>query len=151
VNETIRETRVLAWQAGLTAAAALGAFALATPRFALALLLGSALQTINFRGLFGLAQRAFALESRAASGFALRIPLFGVLVFVAIAAGVDAAGLLCGITLLVPAVVIAAWQARPRVVPASELPALPADDPSWDDWSPWLARERERDPSEETT
>ncbi len=113
-------------------------------------MLGTALQTLNFRGLYALAQRAFSNEARAASGFALRIPLFGLLVFVAIAVGVDAAGLLSGITLLVPAVVIAAWQARPRVLPASELPALAPEDPSWDDWSPWLAREREREPDEET-
>jgi len=143
VNESIRETRVLAWHLAFTAAAGLAAFALATPKFALSLLLGAALQTLNFRGLFALAQHAFAQQARAASGFALRLPLFGVLVFVAIRAGVDPGGLLCGITTLVPAVIAAAWQARPRPVAASELPALAPEDPSWDEWSPWLARERE--------
>ncbi len=143
MNEPIRETRVLAWHAAFTAAAALAGFVFASPRFALGLLLGAALQTLNFRGLFALSQHAFALEARAASGFALRLPLFGLLLFVAIRLGVDAAGLLCGITTLVPAVVIAAWQSRPRFVPASELPALAPDDPSWDEWNPWLARERE--------
>jgi hypothetical protein len=143
VNEPIRETRVLAWQAAFTATAGLAAFALASPRLALGVLLGAALQTLNFRGLYGLAQSAFASEARAASGFALRLPLFGLLVFVAIKVGVDAAGLLIGVTTLVPAVVIAAWQARPRALPVSELPALAPDDPSWERWSPWLARERE--------
>ena len=143
MNESIRETRVLAWHAAITAVAGLAGLAFVSPKFALSLLLGAALQTLNFRGLFGLAKHAFAMEGRAASGFALRLPLFGALVFVAIQAGVDAAGLLCGITGLVPAVVAAAWQSRPRAIPVSALPALAADDPSWDEWNPWLARERE--------
>jgi hypothetical protein len=149
VNDAIQETRVLAWHAAISAAAALGAFALATPKVALSVLLGAALQTLNFRGLFGLARNAFAREARAASGFALRLPLFGALVFVAIRAGVDAAGLLVGVTALVPAVVIAAWLARPRdVADLSALPALAPEDPSWDRYSPWLARERETEREE---
>jgi hypothetical protein len=150
VNEAIRETRVLAWHAAFGAAAGLAAFALATPKFALSLLLGAALQTLNFRGLFGLARSAFAQQARAASGFALRLPLFGALVFVAIGAGVDAAGLLVGVTTLVPAVLIAAWQSRPRYVDAATLPALAPEDPSWDLYSPWLARERETERGEDT-
>jgi hypothetical protein len=142
---------VLAWHVGLTAIATLAAFAIATPRFALSLLLGAALQTLNFRALFGLAQNAFTQQARAAGGFALRLPLFGVLVFVAIKAGVDAAGLLAGITLLVLAVVIAAWRSRPRdVADLSALPALAPDDPAWDQYSPWLARERETERTEDT-
>jgi hypothetical protein len=144
VTESIRETRVLAWHAALSAAAALAGFVLATPEFALGLLLGAALQTLNFRALFGLARTAFAQQARAASGFALRLPLFGALAFVAIRAGVDAAGLLAGISTLVPAVVVAAWQSRPRAAAdPSSLPALASDDPSWDLYSTWLARERE--------
>lgn len=150
MNEAIRETRVLAWHAAISAAAALLAFALATPTFALSLLLGSALQTLNFRGLFGLAQSALAQQARAASGFALRLPLFGALVFVAIRAGIDAAGLLAGITTLVPAVLIAAWQARPRdFADVGALPALAPEDPSWDQYSLWLARERESEREED--
>jgi hypothetical protein len=144
VKDAIRETRVLAWHAAISAFAALLGFALATPKFALSLLLGAALQTLNFRGLFVFAQSAFENQARAASGFALRLPLFGALVFVAIKSGVDAAGLLAGITTLVPSVLIAAWQARPvDVADLSALPALAADDPSWDHYSLWLARERE--------
>jgi len=150
VNDAIRETRVLAWHAAISAAAAFAAFALATPSFAFSLLLGAALQTLNFRGLFGLAHNAFAREARAASGLALRLPLFGLLVFVAIRAGANAAGLLAGISTLVPAVVIAAWQSRPRdVADLGSLPAPAPDDPSWDQYSPWLAREREHDREEE--
>ncbi len=151
MNEPIRETRVLAWHLAFSAAAGVAAFALASPKFALSLLLGAALQTMNFRGLFGLARTAFAQEARAASGFALRLPLFGALVFVAIEAGVDPAGLLAGVTTLVPAVLIAAWQSRPRdVADAASLPALAPDDPSWDQYSLWLARERETERSEDT-
>jgi hypothetical protein len=106
---------------------------------------------MNFRGLFGLARNAFAHEARAASGLALRLPLFGALVFVAIQVGVDAGGLLAGITTLVPAVVVAAWQSRPRdAADPAALPALPADDPSWELYSPWLAREREVEREEES-
>jgi hypothetical protein len=150
VNDAIRETRVLAWHAAISAVAALFALALATPRFALSLLLGAALQTLNFRGLFGLARGAFVQQARAASGLALRLPLFGALIFVAIQAGVDAGGLLAGVSTLVPAVVIAAWQARPReTAEAGALPALAPDDPSWDQYSLWLAREREADRGED--
>jgi hypothetical protein len=42
---------------------------------------------------------------------------------------------------MVPAVVLAAWRARPAPGPAGDAP--PPDDPSWDAWNPWLARERE--------
>lgn len=151
MNEPIRETRVLAWHLAFSAAAVVVAFALTSPKFALSLLLGAALQTMNFRGLFGLARTAFAQEARAASGFALRLPLFGALVFAAIEAGVDAAGLLAGVTTLVPAVLLAAWQSRPRdVADAAALPALAPDDPSWDQYSLWLARERETEREEET-
>jgi hypothetical protein len=150
VNEPIRESRVLAWHAAFTAGLALAAFVAAAPKFALSLLLGAALQTLNFRGLFGLAQNAFARQGRVASGFALRLPLFGVLAFGAIKAGVDPAGLLAGISMLVPAVILAAWQSRPRdVADLAALPALAPDDPSGDEYSLWHARERETDRSED--
>jgi hypothetical protein len=147
VNEPIRESHVLAWHLAFTAAAGVVAAALATPKFALSLLLGAALQTLNFRGLFGIARTALE-QTRAASGLALRLPLFGALVYVAIKAGVDAAGLLAGITTLVPAVVIAAWRSRPRdFADANATPPLAPDDPSWDQYSLWLAREREAESS----
>jgi hypothetical protein len=150
-NEPIRETRVLAWHFAFSACAALAAFLFATPKVAFSLLLGAALQTMNFRGLFGIALAAFANEARAASGYALRLPILGVLVFLAIRAGVDAAGLLVGLTTLVPAVVVAAWQARPRAVASPELlPKLAPDDPSWDQYNPWLARENEAERAEES-
>jgi hypothetical protein len=144
VNESIRETRVLAWHAAFAAAAAIVALVASSPKLVLGLALGAALQAVNFRALFGLARRAFA-QQRAASGMALRLPLFGLALWLAIAAGVDAVGLVLGLSLIVPAVVIAAWQARPSRQPASELPALAPDDPAWEDWNAWLARERDSD------
>ena len=39
-----------------------------------------------------------------------------------------------------PAVIIEAWRARPAVDPSA--PALAPDDPAWERWNPWLARER---------
>lgn len=149
MNESIRETRVLAWHAAFGAAAAAAALALGTPKLALSILLGAALQTLNFRSLFALAQRAFAQE-RASSGFALRLPLLGALLFVAIRAGVDAAGLLVGLSVVMPAVVLAAWQSRPPRLAPRDLPALAPNDPTWDAWSPWLAREREVPPGDDT-
>jgi hypothetical protein len=41
---------------------------------------------------------------------------------------------------MMPAAVIEAWRSRPAIDPNA--PALDPDDPSWDDWNPWLARER---------
>ena len=61
--------------------------------------------------------------------------------------GVNAAGLLIGLSLIVPAVLIEAWRSRPTVVP--DAPALDSDDPSWDHWNPWLARERDEFDSDE--
>ena len=40
-------------------------------------------------------------------------------------------------------VVIAAWRNRPTILEG--LPALASDDPEWDNWNPWLARERDPD------
>jgi hypothetical protein len=43
--------------------------------------------------------------------------------------------------------VIAAWRARPAPYPSA--PALDAEDPSWDAWNPWLARERDPEADED--
>ena len=59
-----------------------------------------------------------------------------------------AIALLLGLSLIIPALLIAAWRNRPPIL--ADAPALDADDPSWERWNPWLAREEEeRDPSEE--
>jgi len=50
-----------------------------------------------------------------------------------------------GLSLIMPAAVFEAWRARPPIDPSA--PALAADDPSWERWNAWLARESE--PAEE--
>ena len=40
-----------------------------------------------------------------------------------------------------PAAIWVAWRNRPALDPNA--PALAFDDPAWDSWNPWLARERE--------
>jgi hypothetical protein len=46
-----------------------------------------------------------------------------------------------------PAAVIEAWRHRPPVQP--DAPRLDADDPAWERWDAWLAREREPAEDEE--
>jgi hypothetical protein len=43
--------------------------------------------------------------------------------------------------------VIEAWRNRPAIV--ADAPVLSPDDPSWDRWNPWLARERDDDDHDE--
>jgi hypothetical protein len=59
--------------------------------------------------------------------------------------GAHPLGLLLGLSLIMPAAIFEAWRARPPLDPSA--PALAPDDPSWDRWNPWLARES--DPSDE--
>ena len=78
------------------------------------------------------------LESPKKNGYFL---LLGFSVWAALALGAHPVGLLLGLSLVVPGVVLAAWRARPA--PSPDAPALAADDPSWEAWNPWLARERD--------
>jgi hypothetical protein len=129
----------------ISAGAVAASLALTTPSFALSLALGALLETLNFHGLRRQAQ--FLFWGQIKSGgmwtgvFGLR---FGILVLGIVAAlsfGADPAGLLVGLSLIMPAAVIEAWRTRPRVDPNA--PALDPDDPSWEAWNPWLAREHE--------
>ncbi|HEY8153112.1 MAG TPA: hypothetical protein VII72_03190 [Myxococcota bacterium] len=126
-----------------------GAFAacwwLATPAFALSLGFGALLEAVNFRGLRRSAQFLFwgqIQSGRAWSGvFALRFGLLVIGIGSALAFGADPVGLLVGLSLIMPAAIFEAWRARPPIDPSA--PALAPDDPSWDNWNPWLAREQE--------
>ena len=40
-----------------------------------------------------------------------------------------------------PTTLWVAWRNRPAIDPNA--PGLPFDDPAWEHWNPWLARERE--------
>jgi hypothetical protein len=130
----------LALSAGAVAASLL----LATPAFAASLALGALLETFNFRGLRRSAQFLFWGEIRGGGPwmgvFALRFALLATGIVVALVFGADPRGLLLGLSLIMPAAVIEAWRARPAVDP--DAPALAPDDPAWERWNAWLARER---------
>jgi hypothetical protein len=112
---------------------------------------GSALEAFNFHGLRRSAQFLFWGEiqgSRAWSGvFAMRFGLLALGIVSAIYFGADPVGLTIGLSLIMPAVVIEAWRARPSIDESA--PRLPADDPTWDRWNAWLARENDVDENEE--
>jgi len=126
-----------------------GAFAaswwLATPAFALSLGFGALLEAVNFRGLRRSAQFLFWGQIRSGGAwsgvFALRFLLLVIGIGGAISFGAHPIGLLIGLSLIMPAAVIEAWRARPPIDPTA--PALAPDDPGWDRWDAWRARERE--------
>jgi hypothetical protein len=135
------------WNLTFTAGAVAASLALATPAFAAGVAVGGALEAINFRALHRSAKRLFAGELLGAgawsSTFGVRFLLLAVGIGVAIGAGAHPVGLLIGLSLIVPAALLEAWRTRPPVLDG--LPALPPDDPGWDRWNPWLARERGED------
>lgn len=129
----------------LSAGAVAASLVFTTPAFALSLAVGALLEAVNFRGLRRQAQLLFWGQIRSGGAwtgvFGLR---FGILVLGIAAAlyfGADPAGLLVGLSLIMPAALLEAWRTRPAVDP--DAPALAHDDPAWEDWDPWLARERE--------
>ena len=149
------QTLNLAFSAGATVATA----ALVSPRFAGSLALGAVLEAVNFRSL----RRAGELSVRAQLGepdagatglvlasFGARFAMLAIAIGVALYAGAHPVGLVAGLSMIVPAALIAAWRVRPVDVPAQENPNPPlaADDPEWDRWNSWLAREREEEDEE---
>jgi hypothetical protein len=127
----------------LCAAAAAAGWWLASPHFALSLGAGALLESVNFRGLRRSAEFLFSGHLSAGSGwqglFALRFGLLVLGIGAALALGADPLGLLLGLSLIMPAAIFEAWRARPPLDP--DAPALAPDDPAWDRWNPWLARE----------
>ncbi len=128
----------------LSASAVAASFVLASPVFALSLALGAALEAFNFRGLRNQARFLFWGQIRSGGVwtgvYALRFSLLVVGIGAGLHFGADPIGLLIGLSLVMPAAVIEAWRSRPSVDPNA--PALAEDDPAWDRWNPWLARER---------
>jgi hypothetical protein len=122
-----------------------------SPLFAISMLVGALLEAFNFHGLRRSAQFLFWGEivggRRWAGVFALRFSLLALGIIAAMYVGADPVGLVIGLSLVMPAAVIEAWRTRPPIDPNA--PALPADDPSWDRWNAWLARERAEDDDEE--
>jgi hypothetical protein len=151
VSEKFDIERVQGLNLGLSAGAVVLSLLLLSPRFALSLAAGAALEAANFRSLRRSCQMIFQAgvsgSGAAVTAFGLRFGLLAAAVGFALYIGAHPVGLLIGLSLIVPAIVIAAWMARPEPAPAA--PAPPPDDPSWDEWNPWLARERERDAEED--
>ena len=135
----------------LTAGAVATSFVLASPLFALSLAAGAALEAFNFRGLRNQAQFLFWGQIRSGGRwtglYALRFSVLVVGIGASLYFGADPIGLVIGLSLIMPAAVIEAWRSRPAVDPNA--PALAEDDPSWDRWNPWLARERDEAEAEE--
>ena len=131
------------WNIAIFAGAMTTALAVATPAFATSLAIGAALEAANFRALRRSAQFLFwgVMPGQRAWAvvFALRFSLLSIGICAALYFGADAAGLLIGLSLVLPATVIEAWRSRPPIDPNA--PRLADDDPSWDRWNPWLARE----------
>jgi hypothetical protein len=147
----LQQRDVLAWYLGLAAAAGALALALTSPRFAASVGIGALLQLTNFRALWSSCEKILLVGGPGAglaiAMFTVRFALVGAAVGVALWAGIDAAGLLVGLSLIIPAAVVAAWRARPPIL--ADAPALSEDDPSWDLWNPWLARETDETEEEE--
>jgi hypothetical protein len=145
VSRTIQERAVLGYSLAFSAGATAASWALVSPRFAGSLALGAALEAVNFRTLFrywtGALLGAERIGLAAFGSFGLRFVALGGCVWAALALGAHPVGLLVGLSLVVPAALLAAWRARPAPDPAA--PALGPDDPSWEAWNPWLARERD--------
>jgi len=127
----------------LSAGAVAASFALATPTFALSLAFGALLETFNFRGLRRQAQFLFWGEIRSGGAwtgvYGLRFVILVLGIGGALAFGADPVGLLIGLSLIMPAAVVEAWRSRPAIDPNA--PALAPEDPAWERWNPWLARE----------
>jgi hypothetical protein len=136
---------------GLSAGAVAVSLVLLSPLFASSLALGAALEAVNFRGLRNQAQFLFwgqINSGRQWTGvFGLRFVILILGIGASLHFGADPAGLLIGLSLIMPAAVIEAWRTRPPIDPNA--PALDADDPSWDRWNPWLVREQVANEEEE--
>ena len=78
----------------------------------------------------------------------MRFLFLGLAMYVALSAGANPFGLVLGLSMIVPSVIWVAWRQVPVVPLSATGDVPPPDDPSWDEWNPWLARER--DPTEES-
>lgn len=135
----------------LSAAAVAASLALGSALFAASVALGAAIEAANYRALRRACERLFSGEiagGRAwGAGYALRFVFVGAAMGLALYAGAHPVGLVLGLSMIVPAVVVSALRARIPEAPATAVP--PPDDASWEDWNPWLAREREQPDEDE--
>lgn len=145
-TDTLQQGSVLGWTLAFSVLAVAASYLLVSPPFALALALGTALGVVNFRSLYSSSYRIFGLGFEGVNGagpavgaFGLRFVLLAIVLFFALRVELHPVGLVIGLSLTMPAVVVAAWRARPAVDP--DAPSLSDDDPIWDAWNPWLAHE----------
>lgn len=128
----------------VSAGAAAAGYALVSPAFAAGLAAGALIEALNFRHLLRSGRKLFAGDNLAwGAGYGLRFGFLGVAMATALWLGAHPIGLVAGLSVILPLVVIEAWRTRPPVQP--DAPALAPDDPAWDQWNPWLARERDDD------
>jgi len=122
--------RVEQWNLGLSASAVAASLALETPHFATSLAAGALLEALNFGALRRSALRFFAGEmTRSWTGaFALRFLALAAGIFLTLQAGAHPIGLLIGLSLAMPAVLIDAWLNRPPILDPATLPVLLDDD-----------------------
>ena len=136
----------------LSATAVLASFALAPPRFGVSLAAGALLETVNFRGLRRASRRLFSGELSGGRSWmfqaTLRLVLLAAAMYFALELGANPIGLVLGLSLIVPATIWVAWRTEPPPLPPEAFDVPPPDDSSWDEWNPWLARERELDPDD---
>jgi len=137
---------------GISAGAVAASWALASPAFAASLAFGAALEAANFRVLRAASVQLLAGNLEVGqiwvAAFAVRFVVFAAGLGLALRYGADPVGLTIGVSTIIPAVVVGAWWQRPPIgIPE---PGPPSDDPSWETWNPWLARERDPAESEES-
>jgi hypothetical protein len=129
----------------LSAGAVAASLVLVSPLFALSMAAGALIEAVSFGGLRRSARFLFAGEIRGSRKwllvFALRFSIVALVIMGAMHFGAHPIGLVIGLSLMVPAVLIEAWRARPAIDPSA--PALDPEDPAWDLWDPWLVRERD--------
>lgn len=142
MGRTLRVERVERLNLALCAGAVAASLPLVSRGFALSVAAGALLEAVNFRGLFRTGRNFFAGRSASwTAGWTLRFLFLAVGIGAALYLGAHPVGLVVGLSLIVPAALIEAWRSRPPIQP--DAPALAPDDPSWDRWNPWLARERD--------
>jgi len=129
----------------LSASAVAASFALATPHFATSLAIGAALEALNLRAMLRASNKLFGGQIAGGApwvgGYSSRFGLLAIAIVAALHFGADPAGLLVGLSLAMPAVVYWAWRNRPPVVDCPDVPVPDPEDPSWDRWSVWRAKE----------
>lgn len=138
---------------GISAGAIAASLVVATPHFAGSLAVGAALEAMNFRFLHRCSQAFFdgivVGERPWLALFGLRFLLLAAGIVGSIWAGANPAGLVLGLSLVMPAVVIYAIRNRPPVVESPGEPPMAPDDERWDHYSIWRASEIAPDPEDE--